>query len=650
MAELPSGTVTFLFTDLEGSTRLWEEHPDAMRAALARHDEVVSNAIEGRGGYVVKTTGDGFLAAFASASDAVAAAIDAQLALAGEPWPETGPLRVRMGVHTGAAELRDRDYHGPALNRAARLMSVGHGGQVLVSLVTSELIRGSGVDLMDLGSHQLRGLAEPEHVFQVVHPGLESEFGPLRSVEPARDSPSSNLPAPLDRFVGRVHELREVEARLGSTRLLTLLGPGGTGKTRLAVQAASDLRADFDDRVYFVDLSACRDVDAVLSVTARTVGVHEQSDRPLLEAIKEQIGSQPMLLVFDNFEQVTAAAPTVAELLRDCPELKQLVTSREALNVTGEQVYPVPPLALPDVDTGTSRSRSWRSSKRCSSSSSARARSTRSSSSRRRTRRRWSSSASGWTACRLPSSSRPPASRCSHRKRSSSDSGNRLDLLKGGRTRRAGTPTDTARHDRLELRTAHRRRAAAARAPRGVLGRHARSGRGRRGARARASKRIAVLDGLDSLVQKSLVRQADARAASPRLSMLETIREFAAERLGDDPELRDAGPVAHADVLRRLDDAPVREAHGRGARRRLGADGGGHREPLRRVALLGRPGGLRGAREAHRRSVAALQRSRLVPRDGDAHHGSPRGALVDPREPGASRSSRSCCRRAWPAS
>jgi len=142
MAELPSGTVTFLFTDLEGSTRLWEEHPDAMRTALARHDELVSNAVEARGGYLVKSTGDGFLAAFASASDAVGAAVDAQVALSDEPWPETGALRVRMGIHTGAAELRDRDYHGPALNRAARLMSVGHGGQVLVSLVTSELVRG----------------------------------------------------------------------------------------------------------------------------------------------------------------------------------------------------------------------------------------------------------------------------------------------------------------------------------------------------------------------------------------------------------------------------------------------------------------------------------------------------------------------------
>src|SRR5262245_20224272 len=149
--ELPTGTVTFLFTDLEGSTRLWEQHPDAMRAALARHDALMTEAIEGHAGHVIKTTGDGFFAAFATASEGVEAAIDAQLALAGEPWPETGELRVRMGVHTGPAELRDGDYHGPTLNRAARLMSVGHGGQILLSLVTNELVRGSGVDLVDLG-------------------------------------------------------------------------------------------------------------------------------------------------------------------------------------------------------------------------------------------------------------------------------------------------------------------------------------------------------------------------------------------------------------------------------------------------------------------------------------------------------------------
>ena len=546
MAELPSGTVTFLFTDLEGSTRLWEEHPDAMRAALARHDELMSRAIVGRRGYVVKTTGDGFLAAFEGAPDAVAAAIDAQLAMGGDPWPETGPLRVRMGIHTGAAELRDRDYHGPALNRAARLMSVGYGGQILVSLVTSELVRGQGVDLVDLGLHRLRGLVDPEHVFQVVHPGLESEFGPLRSLEPDRSSPPSNLPAPLDRFVGRVRELREVEDRLGSTRLLTLLGTGGTGKTRLALQAANDLRAEFDDRVYLADLSTCRDVDAVLSVTARTVGVHEQSDRPLLDAIKEQIGSEPMLLVFDNFEQVTAAAPTVAELLRDCPELKQLVTSREALNVTGEQVYAVPPLALPDVDTVSVAELADFEAVQLFVE-----------------RAREANAEFVLTAENAPAvvelcvrmDGLPLAIELAAARLSMFSPqalverlGNRLDLLKGGRRdapERQRTLRDTISWS-YELLSADEQRllalfsvfsGATLEAVEGVA------------SRVQGFEAIEALDGLSSLIDKSLVRQADASAASPRLSMLDTIREFAAERLADDSELLDAARSAHAEYF-----------------------------------------------------------------------------------------------------
>ena len=182
MTELPSGTVTFLFTDIEGSTRLWEEFPDAMQGALARHDEIVRGAIEAHAGHVVKTTGDGFHAAFATAADAIAAAVEVQLGLVAEPWAETGAFRVRIGVHTGAAEVRDGDYYGTALNRAARLMSVGHGGQVLVSSITGELVGGT-VELEDLGAHRLRDLGEPVRIFQVLHPGLEREFAPLRTLD-----------------------------------------------------------------------------------------------------------------------------------------------------------------------------------------------------------------------------------------------------------------------------------------------------------------------------------------------------------------------------------------------------------------------------------------------------------------------------------
>jgi predicted ATPase/class 3 adenylate cyclase len=545
---LPSGTVTFLFTDIEGSTVLWEEHPEEMRGALARHDELVGGAIERRGGYVVKSTGDGFLAAFASASDAVAAAIDAQLALAAEPWAGTGPLRVRMGVHTGVAEMRDGDYHGSTLNRAARLMSVGHGGQILVSRATNELTRGSGVDLVDLGSHHLRGLAEAEHVFQVSSPGLESDFAPLRSLEPPRRDPPSNLPAPLDRFVGRAHELREVEERLGRTRLLTLLGPGGTGKTRLAVEAAGDLRDDFDDRVYFVDLSVCRDVESVLTVTARTVGVREQSERPLLDAIREQIGSRATLLVLDNFEQVTTAAVAIAELLRDCPELKQLVTSREALNVTGEQVYPVPPLALPDanaehvsvadvadseaVQLFVERARAVRADFQLT-----------------------AENAPAVIELCVQLDGLPLAIELATARLAlfSPEAlverlGDRLNLLKGGA--RDAPERQRALRDTIswsyELLSGVEQRllallavfsGATLEAVEAVAG------------RVQGLEGIDALDGLSSLVLKSLVRQVDAGAAGSRVSMLETIRSFAAERLGDDPDLRDDALRAHAEYF-----------------------------------------------------------------------------------------------------
>ena len=548
MADLPTGTVTFLFTDLEGSTQLWEEHPDAMRAALARHDGVMGDAIGGRGGHVVKTTGDGFLAAFRDAPAAVAAAIDAQLALADEPWPDTGPLRVRMGIHSGAAELRDGDYHGTTLNRAARLMSVGHGGQILVSLVTHELVRSAGVELVDLGTHTLRGIAEPEHVFQVVHPGLESEFGPLHSLEADRRQPPSNLPVPADGFVGRGHELDEIAGRLRTARLVTLLGPGGTGKTRLAVQAATALRGDFADRVYFVDLSACRDLEAVLSVTARTVGVHDQRDQPILDAIKEQIGPEPMLLVLDNFEQVTDAALAVAELLRDCHRLTQLVTSREALHVTGEQVYPVPPLALPATDAAHASVESL-----------ARSEAVQLFVERARAVRAdfelTEDNASSVLEICVRLDGLPLAIELATARLSLFSPhalverlGNRLDLLKGGA--RDAPERQRALRDTIswsyDLLSSDEQRLLALLA---VFS----------GATVEAVEAVAggvegldtigVLDGLASLVDKSLVRQVDDGGGEGRLSMLGTIRDFASERLDDDDHLRDAARRAHAEYF-----------------------------------------------------------------------------------------------------
>jgi GTP cyclohydrolase II len=239
VAELPSGTVTFLFTDLEVSTRLWEQEPDAMRGALARHDLILRDAVAAHEGHVVKGTGDGIHAAFATADAAVAAAIDAQIALNNEPWAVSEPLRVRTGIHTGVAELRDGDYFGPSVNRAARLMSAAHGGQIVVSLVTEELVRDAlpaDTELRQLGEHRLRDVGRPEDVFQVCHPRLRADFPPLRSLEHL----PGKLPVFLTSFVGRDRELDSVRDALAQARIVTLIGVGGVGKTRLALQVAAD--------------------------------------------------------------------------------------------------------------------------------------------------------------------------------------------------------------------------------------------------------------------------------------------------------------------------------------------------------------------------------------------------------------------------
>ncbi len=350
MVELPSGTVTFLFTDLEGSTGLWEEHPDAMRGALARHDEMLRDAIQGHGGYVVKTTGDGFHAAFVTASDAVDAAIDAQLALGAESWSETGPLRVRMGVHTGAAEVRDGDYYGTALNRAARLMSVGHGGQVLVSGATSELMRGSGVELVDLGSHHLRDLGEPERVFQVIHSGLGAEFPALRSL----DAFSTNLPLQVTTFVGRDDDVADVIEALSQSRVVTLIGVGGVGKTRLAVQTAADVLPRYRDGVWLSELGPLSDPSQVPDALADALGVQQRPGQSIAESLVAALRSKELLVVLDNCEHLLdAAARLVAAIVGSCPGVTVLATGREGLGVRGERMMMVRSLPLPGAGATT---------------------------------------------------------------------------------------------------------------------------------------------------------------------------------------------------------------------------------------------------------------------------------------------------------
>jgi predicted ATPase/class 3 adenylate cyclase len=346
--ELASQTLAFLFTDIEGSTRLWEQHRQPMKEALERHDAILREAVESSNGQVVKSTGDGLMAVFGSAADGVTACLKAQDGLARAPWGETGALRVRMALHAGEAARRNGDYYGPTLNRTARVMSAGHGGQVLLSAAAAALVMDQlpkGSTLRDLGEQRLKDLGRPERVFQLVHPDLPASFPPLVTLSHR----TSELPDQPSVFVGRAAELKEIGERLGdeSVRLLTLTGPGGIGKTRLALRAAADQVDRFEDGALFVDLSAARDSDSVLAAIARTIGLSETPDEPLLDELTRQLREQGVLLVLDNFEQVTAAAPTAAQLLHGCPRLKLLVTSREALHLRGEHLLAVPPLALP---------------------------------------------------------------------------------------------------------------------------------------------------------------------------------------------------------------------------------------------------------------------------------------------------------------
>jgi predicted ATPase/class 3 adenylate cyclase len=350
MAELPSGTVTFLFTDIEGSTALWEEAPEAMRAALARHDVLFEQAVQEHAGVHIRPRGEGDsrFAVFASAPAAVAAAIAIQRAFAAEPWPTPRPIKVRIGVHTGEAELRDGDYYGSAVNRCARLRGIGHGGQVLLSEATTVLVRGnlpSGVRLRDEGKHRLKDLTQPEHVFQVTVPDLSLSFPPLVSL----DARPHNLPIHPTVLLGRERAVAAVCTLLRQgARLVTLTGPGGTGKTRLGIQVAADLLDRFEHGVFLVELAPISDPALVPATIAQMLGLRDLGGRPVLDTLREYLRARSVLLVLDNFEQILPAAPVVADLLATSPGLRVLVTSREPLRLRGEHEYAVPPLALPE--------------------------------------------------------------------------------------------------------------------------------------------------------------------------------------------------------------------------------------------------------------------------------------------------------------
>jgi len=348
VAQLPSGIVTFLFADLEGSTRLWQAHPDAMGGALARHDDILRAAVMRNRGSVVKTTGDGIYAVFVNPCDAVSSALDAQLALAAEQWGEVGPLRVRMGIHTGSAETRDGDYYGIAVNRAARLMSAAHGEQVLISNASKEFVRdelSSELQLLDLGEHWLRDLSSPERVFQLAGAGLRKEFGPLR----AAGALATNLPLQVTSFIGRSEDLTAVSELLAKSRLVTLTGVGGVGKTRLALQVASEELPNFPAGVWMCELSAVDDAGALAQVVAATLGVAPRAGASLEGSICEFLQAKQLLIVLDNCEHVLDAAGRLADaLLRRCPGVRILATSREGLGIAGEHVWTVSALSVPD--------------------------------------------------------------------------------------------------------------------------------------------------------------------------------------------------------------------------------------------------------------------------------------------------------------
>jgi predicted ATPase/class 3 adenylate cyclase len=347
-----SSVVTILFTDIEGSTRLWEEEGERMSGALARHDALARTAVEGHRGVVVKMIGDGMHAAFDDPLDALHAALTLQRSLA-DPVATNGmALRSRCGLHTGLVERRGNDTFGSTVNRAARIMSAAHGGQVLLSQAA---VDGIGtrleppVALRDLGRARLRDLATPEHVYQALHPQLRQDFPSLRSLE----TTPTNLPPQTTSFIGRQRELAEAKALLAGTRLLTLLGMGGLGKTRLSLQIGADALDAYPDGVWFVDLAPIRDPSLVASAAAQALGVREEPGRSLTQTLCAQLKQRKLLVILDNCEHLVSACASLADaLLQGTPEICILATSREALHIRGEQTYPVLPMAAPDRKAG----------------------------------------------------------------------------------------------------------------------------------------------------------------------------------------------------------------------------------------------------------------------------------------------------------
>jgi predicted ATPase/class 3 adenylate cyclase len=534
MGELPTGTVTFLFTDIEGSTRLLQRLGGRYADLLARHAEILRGAISEGRGTEVSTEGDSFFAVFPSPGGAVRAAVAAQRELAAEGWPDGEDVRVRMGIHTGEGTLGGENYVGMDVNRAARIAAAGHGGQVLVSGTTEALVDRSlpeGVSVRDLGEHRLKDLPEPERLLDLVIDGLPSEFPPPRTL----DARPNNLPPQLTSFVGREDEVAAVRELLQAARLLTLTGPGGTGKTRLALRVAEDVLTDFADGAFFVDLSAVTDPALVPSAIAQALGVAEIADRPILDAVTEHLREREVLLILDNFEQVVEAAPVVEDLLSAASRLKVVVTSRVVLSARGEHEYPVPPLeppsteVLPDLAAleGVEAVQLFTERARAAS-----------------------------PAFRLTEENAPAVAEITARL-----DGLPLAIeLAATRTKVLSPEQMLPRLDRrlAVLTSGARTLPERQRTLRGAIAwsydylepaeqrLFTRLSTFTGGWTLDAAEAVCVpeelgidlLDGLSSLVDKSLVRRSEPQAAQPRFSMLETIREFGLERLHDEGDDR----------------------------------------------------------------------------------------------------------------
>jgi predicted ATPase/class 3 adenylate cyclase len=545
MADQPTGTITLLFTDIEGSTRLLERLGRERYAhALELHRRLLREAFARHGGYEVDTEGDAFFVAFGTAQDAVAAAAEGQLALAGAAWPEESAIRVRMGIHTGEPLAVPPKYVGLDVHRAARVMSAAHGGQVLLTQSTRDLV---DVGLRDLGEHRLKDLSQRQRLYQLPIEGAASEFPPPRTLE----NRPTNLPVLPTPLVGRRRELVELGRLLeGQARLVTLTGPGGTGKSRLAMQAAAEAVDAFADGVFLVGLSPITDPELVLPAIAQTLAVREQPGQTIEQTLSQFLSERTLLLLLDNFEQVIETAPTVAGLLAEAPNVRMLVTSREPLRVPGEQEYPVEPLPVPEATHALGAER-----------------------------------LSEFDAVALfierALAVRPEFAITNENAPAVAEICARLDglplaiELAAARLRLLSPQALLTRLDeRLKLLTGGARGAPERQqtlratidwsyqllsepeqrlfARLGVFVGGCRIEQAEAVADADGSLGVDLLDGLQGLVEKSLLRQRDDPDGEPRFWMLETIREFASDALGDNvPGVRHAHAMAYLSLAER---------------------------------------------------------------------------------------------------